>query len=215
MPNTLDKTAIILEACVETLEQCITAEQKGAGRIELCDRLDLDGTTPSEELIRAAKRVLNIPIRVMIRPRGGDFVYSPAELDQMRQAIELCLAIGVDGVVLGILDKENELDLEAMRPLIELAKPLNVVIHKAIDDTPDTFASMQRLQSIKGVNGILTSGKAPTALAGADVLRKMTAHQKDLRIIVAGGVTKDNLHELHQLIGASQYHGKRIVGELY
>lgn len=215
MPNTLDKTSIILEACVETLEQCINAEQKGAGRIELCDRLDLDGTTPPEELIRAAKKALNIPIRVMIRPRGGHFIYTAAELDQMRQSILLCQDIGVDGVVLGILDKNNELDLEAMRPLIELAKPLHVVIHKAIDDTPDTFASMQRLQSIKGVNAILTSGKAPSALTGAAVLRKMTEHQKDLRIIVAGGVTKDNINELHQLIGASQYHGKRIVGELF
>ncbi|GAO29835.1 copper homeostasis protein CutC [Geofilum rubicundum] len=74
---------------------------------------------------------------------------------------------------------------------------------------------MQQLQSIKGVNAILTSGKAPSAMAGADVLRKMTEHQKDLRIIVAGGVTKDNISELHQLTGASQYHGKRIVGELF
>ncbi|GAO29836.1 copper homeostasis protein CutC [Geofilum rubicundum] len=140
MQNTLDTASIILEACVETLEQCITAEQKGAGRVELCDRLDLDGTTPSEDLIRAVKKALKIPIRVMIRPRGGDFIYTPAELDQMRQSILLCQDIGVDGVVLGILNKDNELDLEAMRPLIELAKPLNVVIHKAIDDTPDTFA---------------------------------------------------------------------------
>ena len=214
MQNTIDKTSIILEACVETLEQCITAEQKGAGRVELCDRLDLDGTTPSEELIRAVKKALKIPIRVMIRPRGGDFIYTPVELDQMRQSILLCQEIGVDGVVLGILNKDHELDLEAMRPLIELAKPLNVVIHKAIDDTRDTFASMQQLQSLKGVNAILTSGKAPSALAGADVLRRMTQHQKDLRIIVAGGVTKDNRDEIHQLIGASQYHGKRIVGDL-
>ena len=216
----MEKDNIILEACVETLEQCIAAEKRGVGRLELCDRLDLDGTTPAESLIRAVMNSVKIPVRVIIRPRGGIFVCTADEIEQMRKSIILCKSIGVDGVVFGILDKHNELDIAAMLPLIELAKPLNVVIHKAIDLTPDLFASMQKLQTIPGVNAILTSGKSTTALEGAALLRKMCDPLKstlnpdnntnNLSIIVAGRVTYENLSHLHRLIGASQYHGKLL-----
>jgi len=212
----MEKENIILEACVETLEQCIAAEKRGVGRLELCDRLDLDGTTPAESLIRAVLGSVKIPVRVIIRPRGGDFICTADEIEQMRQSILLCKALGVDGVVFGILDAQNELDIAAMLPLIELAKPLNVVIHKAIDLTPDLFASMKMLQQIPGVNAILTSGKSVTALEGADLLKKMCDHLKsspnpnNLSIIVAGRVTYDNLNHLHHLIGAGQYHGKLL-----
>jgi len=216
----MEKENIILEACVETLEQCVAAEKRGVGRLELCDRLDLDGTTPAESTIRAVMNSVKIPVRVIIRPRGGDFVYTADEIEQMRQSIILCKSIGVDGVVFGILDAHNELDIAAMLPLIKFAKPLNVIIHKAIDLTPDLFASMQKLQQIPDVNAILTSGKSVTALDGADLLRKMCDHLKsipashnqlnNLSIIVAGRVTHDNLNQLHHLIGASQYHGKLL-----
>lgn len=205
---------IILEACVESLEQCINAERQGAGRLELCDRLDLDGTTPPESLIRAVKAAVKIPIRVMIRPRGGNFVYSPEEIAQMKEEILMCRNIGVDGVVLGILTPDNQLDIDAMKPLIELAKPLNVVIHKAIDDTEDPLAEMDRLQAIEGVNAILTSGRQTTAREGAELLRKMVANQKHVRIIAAGRITNENIDEMVSLIGASQYHGKKIVGTI-
>ncbi len=205
---------IVIEACVETLEQCVNAQQQGAQRLELCDRLDLGGTTPSEELIRAVKAAVTIPIRVMIRPRGGDFVYTPQELEQMRQSIMLCHQLGVDGVVLGILTPDNRLDMETMQPLIDLAKPMNVVIHKAIDETENPLAEMDRLQSVEGVNAILTSGKQETALLGAGLLRQMVANQKHVQIIAAGRITNKNLQEVMQTIGAGQYHGKLIVGEI-
>jgi copper homeostasis protein len=205
---------IILEACVETFEQCVNAEKQGAGRLELCDRLDLGGTTPSEELIKRVKAAVNIPIRVMIRPRGGNFTYTPEELDEMRQSILMCRRIGVDGIVLGILTHDNHLDIDTMKPLIELAKPLNVVIHKAIDDTENPLAEMDRLQQIDGVDAILTSGKMATALEGAPLLRKMVANQKHIRIIAAGKVTNQNIDDVKEAIGASQYHGKKIVGDI-
>lgn len=205
---------IILEACVETFEQCVNAEKKGAGRLELCDRLDLGGTTPPEELIKRVKAAVNIPIRVMIRPRGGNFTYTPEELDEMRQSILMCRRIGVDGIVLGILTRDNHLDIDTMKPLIELAKPLNVVIHKAIDDTENPLAEMDRLQQIDGVDAILTSGKMATALEGAPLLRKMVANQKHIRIIAAGKVTNQNIDDVKAAIGASQYHGKKIVGDI-
>lgn len=205
---------IILEACVETFEQCVNAEKQGAGRLELCDRLDLGGTTPPEELIKRVKAAVNIPIRVMIRPRGGNFTYTPEELDEMRQSILMCRRIGVDGIVLGILTGDNHLDIDTMKPLIELAKPLNVVIHKAIDDTENPLAEMDRLQQIDGVDAILTSGKMATALEGAPLLRKMVANQKHIRIIAAGKVTNQNIDDVKAAIGASQYHGKKIVGDI-
>mgnify|MGYP003597269294 CR=1 FL=1 len=205
---------IVIEACVGSLQQSINAQQCGAGRLELCDLEDPDGTTPSEAMMRAVKEAVNIPIRVIIRPRGGDFVYSPSEIEQMKESISLARRIGMDGVVLGILTPDNHLDISAMQPLIDLAKPLHVVVHKAIDYTDDPLAEMMRLQEVAGVNGILTSGGHTTAREGAEVLRSMVANQKQIRIIVAGKVTNDNLHELVALIGASQYHGKRIVGPI-
>ena len=205
---------VIIEACVGTLAQSLKAEKQGADRIELCDRLDLGGTTPSEELIRTAKKELSIPIRVIIRPRGGDFVYSTSELEEMRKSILFCKSVGVDGVVLGILNNDNKLDIEAMKPLIELAKPMNVIIHKAIDRTENPYEEMKQLQKIDGVNGILTSGGPGTAEEGAEVLRKMVKDQDNLVIVVAGGVTSENRAEIHNLIGAEEYHGKLIVGKL-
>lgn len=205
---------VILEACVETLDQCINAQNQGAGRLELCDRLDLDGTTPPEALVQAVKSAVRIPIRVMIRPRGGNFVYTDQEIDEMKEAIQMCHRHGVDGIVLGILTPDNRLDIDAMKPLIELAKPMNVVIHKAIDYTSDPYAEMLRLQELGGVNGILTSGKEVTAREGAPLLQKMVSDQKDIRIIAAGRITNQNIDEMVNLIGASQYHGKKIVGDI-
>ena len=151
---------------------------------------------------------------MIVRPRGGDFVYSSSELEEMRRSILFCKSVGVDGVVLGILNNDNKLDLEAMKPLVELAKPMNVIVHKAIDRTENPYEEMRQLQEIKGVNGILTSGGEDTAKDGAAMLKKMVKDQDDLVIIVAGGVTSVNREEIHHLIGAKEYHGKLIVGEL-
>lgn len=125
----------IKEACVENLEQAIHAEKMGADRIELCADLHLDGLTPSKELILKVKECLGIPCRVMVRPRAGDFIYSGAELAEMEATINFCKEAGVEGVVFGVLNKEKHLDMNAISRLAALAKPLKVVIHKAIDDT--------------------------------------------------------------------------------
>lgn len=132
----------------------------------------------------------------------------------MCQSILLCKSVGVDGVVFGILKEDKELNLEAIKTLVDLAKPLNVVIHKAIDETANPYEGMRQLQQVEGVNGILTSGGAVSALDGIDMLQKMTIHQEDLLIIVAGGVTIQNRERIHNLIGAKEYHGKLIVGNL-
>ncbi|MCL6218666.1 copper homeostasis protein CutC [Zunongwangia pacifica] len=207
-------TNFIKEACVESLEEAIIAGKLGADRIELCADLSQDGITPSRAVIESAKQQLKIPIRVMIRPRGGDFVYSEVEFDGMKQDIEYCKQLGVEGVVFGILNKDKTLDVERIAALAALSKPLKVVIHKAIDETPDILKATEELTAINGISTILSSGGKTTAKEGISTLKKMMliAGNK-LEIMPAGRVTNENLDEIHKNIGAQAYHGRRIVGE--
>ena len=206
---------LIKEACVGNLEEAINAEKQGADRLELCAELHLGGTTPSEELILQAKQQLHIPLRIMIRPRGGDFVYTEEELQEMRASIEFCKSAGVEAVVFGILDKENQLDLPRISELARLAQPLKVVIHKAIDLTPDPLEAAKQLCEIEEIDTILTSGGQPTAFEGREVLQRMIDSCGEKQEIMPGGkVSSANLEELHGLLGAKAYHGKLIVGNL-
>ncbi len=206
---------LILEACVESLEEAILAEKKGAGRIELCSRLDLDGLTPDRKLIELVIHTLNIPVKVMIRPLAGDFVYTTDEFSGMKNIIQFCKHAGAQGVVFGMLDKSGQLNFEQIQLLAELAAPLEVTIHKAIDQTPDPVASLSSLLQIGRIASILTSGGATTAMEGKDVIKKMLqVSEGKINIIAAGKITNQNLDEIHQLIGAREYHGRRIVGQL-
>jgi len=205
--------AYIKEACVETLEQCIRAEKNGADRIELCSDLANDGLTPSLELIKEVKKKINIPIRAMIRPRPGDFVYSSEELGVMRSSINDCVSLGVDGVVFGVCTIDDELDLRALAALSQASKPLKITIHKAIDVCKDPVAELARLNDL-GVDAVLSSGKSITAKEGTSILRKMVEAAGHIEIIACGKVTNENLPEIDRLIGAPAYHGKNIVGDL-
>ncbi|MBI9069500.1 MAG: copper homeostasis protein CutC [Salinivirgaceae bacterium] len=206
---------IILEACVETLSQAVHAEQKGAHRIELCADLDKDGLTPSLSLIQDVKAAVSIPIKVMIRPREGNYVYTPTEIQQMKHSIFKCKEAGVFGVVFGFLKKNNSIDFIRTRELSKLAKPLNVTFHKAIDLTNNTVEETIILSSIKELDAILTSGKAEMALNGAIVINKMIEAAADnIKIIAAGKITNENLSELKNKLKTNEFHGKRIVGNI-
>ena len=206
---------LILEACVETYEEAIKAEKNGAHRIELCSHLDLDGLTPEKHLIKQVIEKMNISVKVMIRPRVGDFIYSADELSTMKDTAQFCKQVGAQGVVFGILDKKNMLHNQQIEMLAELAFPLEVTIHKAIDQTPDPVASLKALLRIENVFSVLTSGGAATASEGKDVIKRMLQAAKGkINIIAAGSITKENLADIHQLIGAREYHGRRIVGDL-
>ncbi len=203
---------LLLEACVETLEDAILAEQSGADRIELCGDLSVGGITPSKELTEACLNSLRIPIMAMVRPRGGNFVYDETELAEMKASIAYFKTVGVAGVVFGILDEKNEVNLAKTAELAELAKPLLVTFHKAIDDTPDPVKAIQLLTQVPDIQRILTSGGASTAMEGAAVLRKMQAvAEGKITVLAAGKVTKGNLEAVHSAVGTSEYHGKRIV----
>jgi len=206
---------MILEACVETFDEALTAQKNGAHRIELCSRLDLDGLTPSPELIRKVCRELTIPVMVMIRPRGGHFICSAEEVERMKEEIALAISLGASGIVFGLLTPHNQIDAANCFQLAAAAFPLPVTFHKAIDTLADPVEGVKALRSIPGICRILTSGGKPTAMEGADKIREMMWEAGDqLIIMVAGKVTSGNIGEIRQLTGASEFHGRRIVGQL-
>jgi copper homeostasis protein len=206
---------MIFEACVETLNEAMNSQKQGAHRIELCSRLDLDGLTPSSELIKIVCNALKIPVMVMIRPRAGDFVYSPDEIKRMQEEIQMAKSSGVSGIVFGLLTPGNQIDTANCHLLTAAAFPLPVTFHKAIDLLGDPAEGVRQLKKVSGITRILTSGGKPTASEGAKKIREMIREAEDkIIILVAGKVTNENVENICQLTGASEFHGRRIVGEL-
>ena len=203
---------IIKEICVDSFEDAINAENSGADRIELCGRLDLDGLTPSRNLIKKVFLKLRIPIRVMIRPKHPSFVYSEDEIKTMIEDINYCKKLGLDGVVFGCLNKDFSLNINQIQLLSNVAKPLNVIIHKAIDKTDSVLSSLSLLLKIKNINGVLSSGGKRFAINSTETLKKMVdLAPNNFEIICAGGITFKNLSNLHSKIGGKYYHGKKII----
>lgn len=205
------KYGYLKEACVESLEEALRAQELGADRVEYCARLDLDGLTPTIEEVNIALTHLKIPIMVMIRPREGDFQYSDAEFETMQVQIHAFKETGIQGVVLGIT-KDDKIDFERTKILSDLAGPKEVCFHKAIDTIGDPLEGIRSLNKIENITRILTSGKAKTAVQGISVLKEMlTIARKDLSIMPAGKITANNIEEIHAILGAQEYHGKKIV----
>lgn len=203
---------LIFEACVETLEDALAAEKRGANRIELCSALDQDGLTPSAELTMQCLRHLSIPIMAMVRPRGGDFFYSESEILQMETDIEFFKQAGVAGVVFGLLTKEGEIDIESTQRLARLAFPLEVTFHKAIDYSTNILKSFQELNEIGGITRVLTSGGKDTAWNGRLLLKAMNEFpERRIQIIAAGKIVPDNRNEIAEFTGITELHGKRII----
>lgn len=202
---------IVKEVCVESFSEAVRAVNAGATRIELCENLHVGGTTPSIGTIKACVFRLKVPVMVMIRPRGGDFTYSDEEFEIMKEDIRVCREIGVSGVVFGVLDSENRLDEERTKELLKLARPLQVTFHKAIDEVQDIVGVTQKLKDM-GVERILSSGGAATALEGRDNLNRMLdTAGKSLNIIVAGKVTFENLDRVMGVIPSKEFHGRKLV----
>jgi copper homeostasis protein len=205
---------MILEACVENVTEALIAQERGADRIELCENLAVGGTTPSYGAIITCKKYLHIPVIVMIRPRGGNFVYSPPEVEAMLEDIQICLKAGADGIAIGALTTSGEIDVPVLHHLIRNAGSMQVTFHKAIDETMDIEKEIQKLKNT-GVHRVLTSGGAPTALEGSAMLKNLIhSTAGSLVIITAGKVTADNLQTLSRLIPSREFHGRKIVGDL-
>jgi copper homeostasis protein len=206
---------MIKEACVETFEEAITAEKRGANRIELCSDLANDGLFPSVELMQLTISALKIPVMVMIRPRAGNFIYSDDEIGEMKAEIDLAKKAGAAGVVFGLLTSGNKIDIKNTRILADYASPLPVTFHKAIDELENLVDGVIDLLRIENIKRILTSGGLPTALEGLETIRKMIeVAGNQIIILVAGKVLDTNVKEIQKLTGAKELHGRRIVGNL-
>ncbi len=202
---------MIKEACIECFQEAVTAEKRGADRIELCENLGVGGTTSSFGTLKLCREKLNIPVFAMIRPRGGNFVYSGNELEIMEADIKICKKLGIPGIVLGILTPDNKINVEQTRNLVELARPMQVTFHKAFDQAPDYLEALEDVIST-GAERILTSGTKKTATAGIDILNHIIDHARGrIKIIAAGKITSENLEILSQQIRTNEFHGKKIV----
>jgi len=233
----------LFEVCANSVESCIAAQQGGADRVELCAGIPEGGTTPSYGEILQARQVLNEGVRqglkptrlhVIIRPRGGDFLYSDLEIERMEADIRVCRKLGVDGVVFGCLRPDGTLDTEAnaqlmkaareadcsnaqsassesqhpsLRSLLSTQNPrLSVTFHRAFDRCANPTEALEELIS-QGFNRILTSGQQPTAEQGIPLLRQLQKQAKGRIIILAGcGVNEHNIHHIHKETGVCEFH---------
>ena len=208
----MKKNIPIKEACVESTDQAVNAERNGADRIELCKNLDLDGLTPEINVIQNTMKSVNIPVKVMIRPRPGNFIYSHDEIKTMKQDIDICKKLNVPEVVIGILTSRGNIDTIIAKRLASRAYPMAITFHKAIDQTEDILYELDRLSRIQEISSILTSGGEKTAINGQSMLRKIIdQYGKRFDIIVAGSITHKNFDEIHGLINAREYHGKNLI----
>ena len=187
---------MLVEVCAYSLDSCLTAQQAGAGRIELCGGLAEGGTTPSAGLIQLVRQHLTIPFYAMIRPRGGDFLYSATELAVMRADILMAKSLGANGVVLGILQADGTVDEVHTRALIDFAKPLPVTFHRAFDMTRNPQEALEAVVRTGAVR-ILTSGQQQTVEAGLSTIRNLTKQAVGRIEIMAGaGVNAQNAERL-------------------
>jgi len=197
---------ILVEACVDSVASALAAERGGARRLELCDALFDGGTTPSAGMIAACKEAVSIPVFVMIRPRGGGFVYSDVERDVMRRDVVAARDLGADGVVIGGLRSDSSIDLGLVRCLGEAAHELPVTFHRAFDLTPDPQAALESLVDA-GVQRVLTAGGASTAAEGASVLAKLVRQAGSRLVVLAGGgVREENVQTLVSVAGVREVH---------
>jgi copper homeostasis protein len=196
----------VLEIAVDTLDRALAAERGGAHRIELCRELLSGGLTPSVESMRLAREQVRLPIFAMIRPRGGDFVYSTAEFAEMQRDVTVAAQMGMDGLVLGIIAVGGRVDIERTRQLVELARPLPVTFHRAFDATADLSKALEDVIQTGAVR-ILTSGGAASAHAGVGCLTNLVEiASKRIVVMPGGGITAMNVAQLANTTGAREFH---------
>ena len=196
----------LLEITVENLDAAMAAERAGAQRIELCENWRVGGVTPRTELMRIARERVKLPMFAMIRPRGGDFVYSQAEVARMLEDVESANASGLNGVVLGVLHDDGTVDVERTRELVDAARPLPVTFHRAFDETSDIFGALSDVIST-GATRVLTSGGKASAEEGAAVLTELVAKAAgQITIMPGGGINAGNIERLAVETEAQEFH---------
>ena len=203
------------EVCVDNIKDAMRAVDLGANRIEYCSKLSEEGLTPDIEDVKYLLKNINIPLRIMIRPHSKSFNYSEKDISIMLKDISTFKKIDIDGVLIGCLNKDDEIDLKKINLLVEKAKPLKVIFHKAIDITSDPLKSLKNLIKYSNINGVLTSGGFKKAEDGVKLLKKMLdICPINFELIIAGKITSENINKINQKLSAKFYHGKKIVGVL-
>lgn len=196
----------LIEACVDSYASCIAAAKGGADRFELCGHLAIGGTTPSPVVFKQVKRDTDVKINVLIRPRFGDFLYTEAETEQMCEEIKIFKELGANGVVIGALTENGDLDIEKMKRMMACAGNMDVTLHRAFDMTRDPLATLE--EAIKlGVKTILTSGQESDVVKGKELLKAVYERAAGRIDIMAGcGVKKWNIKEIHDYTGIKVFH---------
>lgn len=197
---------MLVEICIDSVEGAIAAQTGGAQRVELCADLLEGGITPSAGMIAQVRRAISIALNVIIRPRAADFLYSDAEFEVMAHDIRVAKDLGADGVVIGLLTAAGEIDTVRTTRLIDLARPLPVTFHRAFDMTRDPVVALDTLIDL-GVDRLLTSGQAPSALTGVALIRQLVERSADRTVIMpGGGIDEHNVRQIVTESGVREVH---------
>ena len=200
------KNKIKLEVCIDSVQSAINAEKGGASRVELCDNLFEGGTTPSAGAIELARQHINIGLQVIIRPRGGDFLYSDLEFEIMKKDILLAKQLGADGVVFGILKADGTVDKARNAELFALAQPMSTTFHRAFDMTADPFQALEDIISL-GIHRVLTSGQERSVAEGVPLIAQLVEKAGDRIIILpGGGIDEFNIGKIVEATGVKECH---------
>lgn len=205
--------SVLVEACVDSVASALAAERGGAGRLELCDNLFDGGTTPSAGMIAAVKAAVRIPVFVIVRPRGGGFVYTQEEIGVMRLDVEAARMLGADGLVIGALTREARVDADQIGQLIDAAAKLPVTFHRAFDLAQNLEQALESLIQL-GVSRVLTSGGAPTAMDGVEQISALLRRAAgQITVMAGGGVREETVQEVVHRAGVTEVHvrGTRLV----
>ena len=196
---------MLIEICANSYQSALNAQNAGADRIELCTELSVGGVTPSLGLLKKVAQEISIPVHVLIRPRSGDFCYSDEEFEQMKTDIEICKKLGFQGIVSGVLNSDNTIDIIRTKELIELSNPLSFTFHRAFDCVSNPKESLEQLIKL-GVDRILSSGQEEKALKGISLLKELKDAASDNIIILPGsGINSTNIDKFKKL-GFSEIH---------
>ncbi len=202
----MERSEFKIEICANSVQSCIEAQKGGADRVELCAGIPEGGTTPSAGMIRCARESITIGLNVIIRPRGGDFLYSDNEVQQMLYDIRTAVDLGADGLVFGCLTPEGNVDLRTMEKLMKAAGNVPVTFHRAFDFAREPLVAMEDIIAL-GCRRILTSGCKPTAELGAGVIAKIVAAAGDRILIMPGcGIRENNIAYIARETGAHEFH---------
>lgn len=195
------------EICANGVESCLAAQEGGANRVELCAGIPEGGTTPSYGEIKVARRLLTTTrMHVIIRPRGGDFLYTHLEVERMEEDIKMCRELGVDGVVIGCLKTDGAIDMEQCHRLVDAAKGMSITFHRAFDRCNNPYKALDQLIEL-GIDRVLTSGQKPTAEQGIPLLKELQEQANGKITILAGcGVNENNIRKIQEQSGVSEFH---------